>query len=146
MVKRSLILAVVVVAVLAVSAGYYINSVGQGGSSVTIDMEVTAGTPQNGGPDHFLPANFTVTEGQHVTIVFDNTDDGPHEFEIPALGVSTGIVQGGQTVRVNFVPDKVGTFAYDQPPGACNYGGLTYAQGGCTGAQETNGTVTVLAP
>ena len=54
-----------------------------------------------------------------MTIVFDNTDDGPHELQIPALDVSTGIVQGGQTARVVFTPEKVGTFAYDQPQGAC---------------------------
>jgi plastocyanin len=145
MVSRSVILAAVVVVVLAISAGYYINSVsGNAANSVTIDMEVTAGTPQNGGPDHFLPANFTVTEGEHVTIVFDNTDDGPHEFQIPALGVDTQIVQGGQTVRITFVPDKVGTFAYDQPAGAC-VSAINPASS-CTGAQETNGNVTVLAP
>jgi plastocyanin len=146
MVKRSVIFAVVIVVILAASAGYYISSVSQTGGGVVINMEVTAGTPQNGGPDHFLPANFTVTEGQKVTIVFDNTDDGPHDFQIPALGVDTHIVEGGQTVRVVFTPDKVGTFAYDQPPGTCCFGGITYAQGCCTGAQETNGNVTVLAP
>jgi hypothetical protein len=145
MVGRPVILAVVIVAVLALSAGYYINSVGGTCTNcVTIDMEVTSGTPQNGAPDHFLPANFTVTEGQHVTIVFDNTDDGPHEMQIPALGVSTGIVQGGQTARVVFVPNQVGTFAYDQPQGACV--SQIDPASSCTGAQETNGNVTVLAP
>ena len=145
MVKRSIILAVVIVAILAVSAGYYINSVSDNAAnSVTIDMEVTSGTPQNGAPDHFLPANFTVTEGEHVTIVFDNTDDGPHELQIPALGVDTGIVQGGQTQRVTFVPEKVGTFAYSQPPYACV--SQQNPDTSCTGAQETNGNVTVLAP
>jgi plastocyanin len=145
MVSRSVILAVVVVAILAVSAGYYINSVsGNAANSETIQMEVTSGTPQNGAPDAFLPASFTVTEGDHVTIVFDNTDDGPHEFQIPALGVSTGIVQGGQTVRTVFVPDKLGTFAYDQPAGACV--SIQDPQSSCTGAQLTNGNVTVIAP
>jgi len=147
MVSRVVLLAVVVVVVLVGSGAYYFTSVGGGSSNAeVIDMRVTSGTPQNGAPDAFLPANFTVTEGAHVTLVFDNTDDGPHEFEIPALGVSTGIVQGGQTVRVNFIPTQVGTFSSDQPPGACNAGGLSYAQGGCTGAQFTNGFVTVVAP
>jgi hypothetical protein len=147
MVNRSIILAVVIAAILAASGAYYFSSVSGGSSNQEIiDMRVTSGTPQNGAPDAFLPANFTVTQGAHVTLVFDNTDDGPHEFEIPALGVTTGIVQGGQTVRVNFVPTQVGTFASDQPPGACNYGGLTYNQGGCTGQQFTNGFVTVVPP
>jgi hypothetical protein len=143
MVKRTVILAVVLVVVLAGSAGYYINS--QSGSTAnteTIDMRVTSGTPQNGAPDAFLPANFTVTQGAHVTLVFDNTDDGPHEFEVPALGVTTGIVMGGQTVRVNFVPTQVGTFPSDQPPGACVSAQNPVAS--CTGAQFTNGFVTVV--
>jgi plastocyanin len=145
MVKSSVILAVVIVVVLAVSAGYYISTLnGNSANSETIDMEVTSGTPQNGAPDAFLPANFTVTEGDHVTIVFDNTDDGPHEFQIPALGVSTGIVQGGQTARVVFVPNKLGTFAYDQPQGACV--SQIDPASSCTGAQLTNGNVTVIAP
>ena len=145
MISRPAILAIAVALLLLVSAGYYISSV-SGNQGVTIDMEVTSGTPQNGAADKFLPANFNVTEGERVTIVFDNTDDGPHELQIPALGVSTGIVQGGQAFRVVFVPEQVGTFAYDQPIGVCDYGGLSYAQGGCTGQQETNGTVTVLPP
>ncbi|MDG7016684.1 MAG: cupredoxin domain-containing protein [Nitrososphaerota archaeon] len=147
MVQRWMLGVAVVAVVLMGSAGYYINqNAGTPANTVVINMKVTSGTPQNGAPDKFLPASFTVTEGEHVQIVFQNTDDGPHEFEIPALGVNTGIVEGGQSVRVNFVPNKVGTFAYDQPPGTCCYGGITYAQGCCTGAQETNGSVTVLAP
>lgn len=140
-----MILAVAIIAILAVSAGYYIISVSSA-SGATIDMFVSDGTPQNGSPDELEPLNFTVTQGQHVTIVFDNTDDGPHALVIPAFGVNTGIVQGGSTVRVSFVPDKSGTFGFYQPEGACNYGGLGYQQGGCTGTQIFNGTVTVLPP
>jgi plastocyanin len=145
MVSRSVILAVVIVAILAVSAGYYINSQSQNAAnSETIQMEVTSGTPQNGAPDAFLPASFTVTEGDHVTIVFDNTDDGPHEFAIPAFGVNTGVVQGGSTARVVFVPNKLGTFGYDQPAGTCEDAQDPAVS--CTGAQLTNGNVTVIAP
>jgi plastocyanin len=145
MISRPALLAIAIALLLLVSAGYYIAHLG-GGQGVTIDMEVTSGTPQNGAADKFLPATFNVTEGERVTVVFDNTDDGPHELQIPEFQVSTGIVQGGQTARVVFVPEKIGTFAYDQPIGVCDYGGLSYAQGGCTGQQETNGTVTVLPP
>ncbi len=145
MVNRTVILAVVIVAALAVSAGYYINSnTGNAANSETIYMKVTSGTPQNGAPDAFLPASFNVTKGDTVTIVFDNTDDGPHRFQIPALGVDTGQVQGGQTVRVVFVPEKLGTFAYDQPQGSCV--DTINPAASCTGAQLTNGNVTVIAP
>jgi len=151
MVNGPLILAVVIVVILALSGGYYIStdSGASGANSVIVNIEVTAGLyGENASqfPDEFLPQNFTVTEGQHVTIVFDNTDDGPHELVIPQFGVTTGIVQGGQTVRVSFVPNQVGTFGFDQPQGVCDYGNLSAQQGGCTGVQETNGNMTVLAP
>jgi heme/copper-type cytochrome/quinol oxidase subunit 2 len=150
LVKRPVILAVVVVAILAVSGGYYINSIsGTAANSQIVTVIVSAGLfGQNAtlNPDAYSIHNFTVTEGQRVTIVFDNTDDGPHQLVIPAFGVDSGIVQGGQTIRVNFTPNKVGVFPFFQPNGACNYGGLTPQQGGCTGNQETSGNMTVIAP
>jgi uncharacterized cupredoxin-like copper-binding protein len=102
-----IVAAAAIVVILAVTGIHYFVLPPPGGST-TVTVVVTAG-------HQFAPANFTVTEGQHVTIVFDNTDDGQHEFQIGAFSVSTGIVQGGQTVRVNFVPHKVGMFIVDQP-------------------------------
>jgi plastocyanin len=136
MVSRPVLLAALVVAILAVSAGYYVLSVGGNSKdSVTVDIEVTNGTVQNGAADAFSPRNFTVVEGQHVTVVFENNDDNAHELVIPQFGVSTGIVQGGSSTRVNFVPTQAGTFDYFEPQGVC---------GSCTGAQETSGNMTVL--
>jgi plastocyanin len=139
----SVTLAVFVAAVLAVSAGYYINSA-SGENTVTINMKVTDGTPQNGSPDQILPSSFTVTEGDHYTVIFENTDDGPHGEVIPALGFSTNVVQGGQTVRVALTPEKAGTFEYYQPSGWCQ--SQTDPTSSCTGPQLMNGTVTVLPP
>jgi len=144
-VSRRVLLVIVVVAILAVSAGYYISGLSNS-RSVTVTIQVTSGTLQNGAADVFEPRNFTVTEGQQVTIVFENTDDGPHELTIPAFGVSTGIVQGGQTARVIFVPNQTGNYEYLEPQGVCDANGISAAQGGCTGVQETNGNMTVLAP
>jgi hypothetical protein len=128
--RRTVILAAAaIVVILAVSGIYYFMLPPPGGST-TVTIVVTAG-PQ------LAPANFTVTEGQHVTIVFENTDvGGPHEFEIPALGMSTGVMQAGETVSVNFVPNRVGTFMVVQP---CSQGGL----GPCP---PPEGYVTVLSP
>lgn len=150
MVRRDVILAVVVAVVLAASGGYYFINVNGQSSGNTTTETIIGSTPglygQNAttNPDAFIPTNFTVTQGTHVVLVFENEDDGPHEMVIPGYGITTGIVQGGQTVRVNFVADKVGVFAWDQPAGACNAGGLTPQQGGCTGAQLTNGNMTVI--
>lgn len=145
-------LAVVVIIVLAVSGGYYVINTNAANSAQSTTVTIIGSTPglygenatQN--PDAFIPHEFNVTEGQHVTLVFENQDDGPHQLVIPAFNVDTGLVQGGQTVRVQFVPNKLGTFPFSQPAGACDYGGLTPQQGGCTGVQETNGNMTVLAP
>ena len=144
MLSRPMILAVVIVVVLAVSAGYYINSSSGGSSAATINMIVTDGTPQNGGPDQILPTSITMTVGDHYIIVFDNTDDGPHEEVIPALGFTTQIVQGGTTERVAFTPDKAGTFEYYQPAGSCV--SISDPAVSCTGVQDMNGTLTVLPP
>src|ERR1700758_3373116 len=103
MVRRDVVLAVVVVVVLAASGGYYFTSVGSGSSADSTTVTIIGSTPglygQNAtkNPDAFIPNNFTVTQGQHVTLVFENEDDGPHELVIPGYGLSTGIVQGGQT-------------------------------------------------
>ena len=145
MVSRTIILAVVIVAILAGSGAYYFTNVlgGSSGNSVTVNIEVTSGTTANGAADAFSPRNFTVTENQHVTIVFYNSDDGPHELAIPAFNVNTQVVQGGSTVRVTFTPNQLGTFEYYEPPGICSQNAGAYA---CTGLQETSGNMTVIAP
>ncbi|HVC26611.1 MAG TPA: cupredoxin domain-containing protein [Nitrososphaerales archaeon] len=152
MVRRDVVLAVVVVAILAASGGYYFVNASGSSSGNTTTVTIIGSTPglygQNAttNPDAFIPNNLTVTQGTHVVLVFENEDDGPHQLVIPGLNVNTQIVQGGQTVRVNFFANKAGVYAWDQPAGACNAGGLTPQQGGCTGEQLTNGNLTVIAP
>ena len=154
-ISRPVIFAVVIVAIIVVSGAYYFTSVGGGNAanSVTVNIVVTAGLlGQNSTYDTYAPRNFTVTEGQHVTIVVQNTDDGPHSLTIPQFNVNTGILQGGQTGRVSFTPNQVGTFEYFEPAGVCNSGGIGAQQGGCTGfydangKQGTTGNMTVKAP
>jgi heme/copper-type cytochrome/quinol oxidase subunit 2 len=136
MVKRSVILGVVIVAVLAVSAGYFVNGVSSGGSngSVTINLVVLPGLNATS-VDTYNVRAFTVTRGEHVTLVVQNSDDDPHELYIPAFNLDTGIVPSGQTVRLSFVPSKAGVFDWYEPPGLC---------GNCTGKQEMTGNMTVL--
>jgi hypothetical protein len=151
-ITRQIILAVVIVVILAASGTYYFTTVNGSNCADCVTVNMLGSTPglygQNATlhPDAFYPLNFTVKQGQHVTIAFDNTDDGPHELVIPAYNVNTGIVQGGQTVRVSFVADKAGVFPFFQPDGVCNAGGISPQQGGCTGNQITHGNMTVIAP
>ncbi|MDG6978987.1 MAG: cupredoxin domain-containing protein [Nitrososphaerota archaeon] len=102
-----IIAAAAIVVILAVTGvNYFLLWHPRGSATETI--VVTAGP-------RLAPANLTLMEGQHVTIIFDNTDDGPHEFRIGTFGVSTGIVRGGQTTAVSFIPNKIGTFTIVQP-------------------------------
>jgi plastocyanin len=142
MAARGAAIATVIVVVLVASGSYYFLTLASPQNSTTITITVTNGTPQNGGADIFEPRNFTVTEGQQVTIVFVNTDDGPHELTIPAFNVDTGVVQGGQSTRVIFTPTRAGTFAYSEPQGVCSQNAGAAA---CTGVQETSGIMTVRA-
>lgn len=128
--KRVVILAAAaIVLILAVTGTYYF--VLPPGASATVTI-VATGDEANVA---FAPANFTVQEGQKVTLVFVNHGSAPHELEIPTLSVNTGIVNGGATTRVSFTPNKVGTFTFEQ---ACG----TFPEPYCNVA----GHVTVLSP
>lgn len=123
-------LVVILLAIGLVSYNYYFAELGSSENPVKVTILAIPET-QSGSLPTFSPSNFTITEGEHVAIEFDNTDSSPHEFEIPTFGLSTGIVSGGQTATMNLVPEKVGTFAYGQPDA---HGLITL------------GNVTVLAP
>jgi heme/copper-type cytochrome/quinol oxidase subunit 2 len=101
--------------VLVVTGTYYF--VLPHGASTTVTIVATAGSQEEGVA--FTPANFTVKEGQRVTLVLDNKDVYPHELQIPEFGVNTGVVQGGQTGKVSFVPHKAGTFGFGQVASYC---------------------------
>lgn len=135
MVSKAIILAVVVVAVIVVSGGYYVTTMSARSATIYITISPINGT----GPGaFFLPNNFTVSEGEHVTLVVLNADHYPHELAIPQFGVNTGLIQSGDIVKQSFVPNESGTFVYDQPPGVC-----TEAANACNSAQRTTGNMTV---
>jgi plastocyanin len=131
--KRNSIIAVAVVVVFGVAVLGYIllprtdtGMVMAGGNqssretSAETRQTVTISaiqTSQNGPPVVFLPQNFTVTEGKPVVLVFVNNDDSSHELTIPALNITTGIVQASTTLRMIFTPSETGTFQFGQPGG-----------------------------
>jgi hypothetical protein len=86
------------------------------GIATTVSISAIS-TSQNGPPVVFLPQNFTVIEGKTVELVFVNRDTSPHELTIPALNVTTGIVQASTIVRLLFIPNEVGTFQIGEPNG-----------------------------
>ncbi len=111
--RRTVIIAATAIVVILVVTGAYYFALPHG-PLTTVTIVATEG--QVGVA--FTPANFTVKEGQQVTLVFVNRDSTPHELVIPAFGVSTQIVNAGSTVSVYFVPNKGGTFIVTQPCGA----------------------------
>ena len=56
----------------------------------------------------FNPANLTLVKGQPVMLMFQNK--GTHTFTIDELGVNVPL--SGSTPKVEFTPNKAGTFQY----------------------------------
>lgn len=123
------------VAVLVAASAFYLYSSRQSSNSVEVNIQIVGD-----GTDYYVPANVTVRQGQVVTLVVFNTDDNTHGLAIPSLNVDTGIIKHGITARVTFTADKVGTFAWDEPPGYCTGGNGNI----CNSSQDLKGSLTVM--
>jgi len=141
--KSRSILLILVIVVAAVAAGeyYYQTSSSSSSSSSGLNLHITIiGTPAAGTVDYYLPNNFTVREGETVTLAVQNTDDNTHGLVIRAFGVDTGKIPPGDTYRVTFVANQTGTFEYFEPSGYCT-GGVGNI---CNSIQHMTGNMTVL--
>lgn len=58
----------------------------------------------------FVPSTITVNEGDTVKLKITSTQ-GTHGFRLPDFGINE-ILEPGNTVEVEFVADKAGTFAF----------------------------------
>jgi nitrous oxide reductase len=128
-----------VVAVLG--AAYYLNSqnaTNSASNAVTVHIAIEGGVGA-GTTDTYSPDNFTVKEGQQVTLAVLNTDDNTHGLVIDQFKVDTGIINGGNTGRVTFVANQTGTFRFYEPPGYCK-GGFGNV---CNSQQHMIGNMTV---
>jgi plastocyanin len=112
-------------------------------SSISVVVRVVEIGPLPNSPLDFSPLNFTVTEGEQVTISFNNTDTQAHELVIPQFDVTTGVVKGGSTVSISFTADMIGSFSYFQPVGPCSPGNPSPSIA-CPRMEIFNGTMTVL--
>ncbi len=139
--KTRSILLVLVIVVAAVAAGeYYTQSFNSSSpSNPLVNIEIIGG-PAAGTVDYYSPNNFTVREGQQVTLAILNTDDNTHGLVLRAFGVDTGKIPPGHTDRVTFVANQTGTFEFFEPPGYCTggYGNV------CNSIQHMTGNMTVL--
>jgi len=138
--SRSILLILVLVGAVVAAGEYYSQTKSSSGSSSNLLVNITIiGTPAAGTVDFYLPNNFTVREGQHVTLAVLNTDDNTHGLVMRAFGVDTGKIPPGQTYRVSFVANQTGTFEFFEPPGYCT-GGLGNV---CNSIQHMTGNMTV---
>ena len=130
-----------VVLVAAVAGGFYLSQAANSANtpgSTTIDIQILGGVGK-GTVDTYSPDNFTVRQGEDVTLAVLNTDDNTHGLVITAFGVNTGIILPGDTARVSFVANQTGTFTYFEPPGYCT-GGVGKV---CNSLQHMIGNMTV---
>jgi len=127
--------------IVVVAAGeYYLQSRGtnSGPGPATVNITIFGGVGA-GTTDRYSPDNFTVRQGQRVTLAILNTDDNTHGLVIDKFRVDSGIINGGKTVRVTFVANQTGTWKYYEPPGYCK-GGFGNV---CNSAQHMIGNMTV---
>ena len=138
--SRSILLILVIVGA-AVAAGEYYQMSGSSSSSssLLVNIEII-GTPAAGTIDYYSPNNFTVRQGQTVTLAILNTDDNTHGLVMRAFSVDTGKINPGHTDRVTFVANQTGTFEFFEPAGYCT-GGLGNH---CNSIQHMTGNMTVL--
>jgi len=134
-VSKALIGGVVIIAVLMAGSAFYLYSSSQSTNSIEVGIEIVGD-----GTDYYVPANFTVRQGQIVTLAVFNTDDNTHGLAIPAFNVDTGIIKHGITARVTFTANEVGTFPLNEPAGYCTGGNGNV----CNSAQDLKGSLTVI--
>jgi len=138
--SRSIILILVIVGAVVAAGEYYSQTFNSSSSSNRlVNIEIIGG-PAAGTVDFYSPNNFTVKQGQQVTLAILNTDDNTHGLVIHAFGIDTGKIPPGHTDRVTFVANQTGVFEFFEPPGYCTggYGNV------CNSIQHMTGNMTVL--
>jgi len=60
----------------------------------------------------FEPRELTVQRGQKVVVTLHNVGTAAHNFTISDLNVRSADIQPGKTAKVEFTPDRAGTFRY----------------------------------
>jgi heme/copper-type cytochrome/quinol oxidase subunit 2 len=74
-----------------------------------LTAEIIVRAPERG---NFTPQEVTVPVGEVVKLRLRNVDTVTHGFAIPALDVDAGEIKAGQTVVLEFIPEKVGTYHF----------------------------------
>lgn len=134
---------VALVALIAVAAVYYdVDRSSAAYTSETVIVQIAAPFVNSTSniASAYYPAIIPVEQGAHVSLQVENTDPNvAHGLAVPQFKVDTGPIQPLGSVRLSFVADAVGHFAYDEPSADC--GGDN-----CDSGQSLAGVIVVLAP
>lgn len=79
---------------------------------VSLSMVVATFSGQGVFAHRWYPTMLVVREGDTVDLAIANPDEFAHQFELPAFGIKTRILNPGDNERVTFVADKVGVFQF----------------------------------
>jgi hypothetical protein len=107
-----IIVIIVVIAVIGVGeAELNIGGVSKG--TTQIDLRIIEDNPVLQ-EDHFYPDSLYVPLNQNVSMAVQNTDDEQRTFSLPQFNINVTI-SPGETQRVNFEANKLGTYNYTSP-------------------------------
>lgn len=132
-----------VIAVVAFgSVGYYALTAKPSASSLPSGYDAEQVYVQIAGATYnttagYFPANFSVTLGQHIEMIVQNTDNKTHGLAIPSFSLDTGQIPPNGTATLTFNANALGNFTYYEPKADC--GG-----GNCDAGQSLNGYFLVV--
>jgi heme/copper-type cytochrome/quinol oxidase subunit 2 len=135
---------ILIVALLAAGGAYYVYSAGSSqvpgaSNSLEVNIRIVGGPNGNLTHDTYSPENFSVKEGQNVTLVILNTGNETHALVITQFGVNSGTIPPYGTVKVWFIANQIGVFKFYEPVGYCE----GENQSVCDSAQHMSGYMTV---
>lgn len=76
----------------------------------------------------YSPDNFTVAQGEHVSLAVENDDNSTHGLAISEFNVNTGGIAPNATLIVSFVPNALGNFTFSEPTSDCGGGNCDAGQ------------------
>jgi len=117
--------AILVVALVAFGGVYYFSSSTapkQSNNYFAEQVLIEIGGATANSSATYYPDNFTVTQGEHVTIVVRNGDNLTHGMAISSFSLDTGPILPNGSAKLTFVPNALGNFTFSEPTSDCGGG------------------------
>jgi hypothetical protein len=121
--SRTEIGAIVIAALIAIAGIAYFEvydkpSKGYFAEQLTIEI----GRGASNETASYVPGNFTVAQGEHVSLAVENYDNSTHGLAIPGFDVNTGGIAPNGTMVISFIPNALGNFTFSEPSSDCGGG------------------------